>query len=501
MVRAVVDWDPTIIVRPVQIAYLVLTFKAFGNHATLYHFLNTALLALATAFLYLAIRKLELNRWLAIAIALVYGLLPHYSTDRFWIAEHQTTLSMALAFLGIYALLRSVPTEQNNSTKLAVIAAVSLVLSLLSYEVALGLIIAVVGFVCVRKLAGLRSRSKLEISKLVGISITMIALLACGIIKLLMQTRMAFPHRFPAHFTQHTVHILTQAVRFNFWTYGLHMPAALLGLYRHSALSGPAVSCAFIVALSAAIYLSRSMGSSAIPSRKTSLGLIFIGLILFFLGCALFFADDSFDLSSAGIGNRIAIASALGAACVLVAIAGLVSSIPRSPIVRVRVYSIAIGLICGMNCLVLSGLGFFWDGAASQQTAILASVTKNVRSLPSGSVLLLDGFCRYYGPGIVFQDDWDTSGALQITLNDATLKGDVISRNLHFSDAGVQTTMYGEPEAHYGYGDYLFVYNVRNLALMNLSSAKAAGAYLRAMNPEEDSGCPAVKEGEGGGVF
>ena len=56
MVRAVIDWDSTINVRPVQIAYLVLGFKAFGRHPTPYHLFDTVLLSFVTVMLYLALR-------------------------------------------------------------------------------------------------------------------------------------------------------------------------------------------------------------------------------------------------------------------------------------------------------------------------------------------------------------------------------------------------------------------------------------------------------------
>ena len=106
MVRGVVDWDSTINVRPVQIAYLVLSFKAFGRHPTPYHILDTVLLGLVTVILYLALKGMEADHWLAFGIAVIFGLLPHYSTDRLWIAAHQATVSMAFAMFGIYALLR-----------------------------------------------------------------------------------------------------------------------------------------------------------------------------------------------------------------------------------------------------------------------------------------------------------------------------------------------------------------------------------------------------------
>jgi hypothetical protein len=121
--------------------------------------------------------------------------------------------------------------------------------------------------------------------------------------------------------------------------------------------------------------------------------------------------------------------------------------------------------------------------------------------LPQKSVLLLDGFCRYSGPAPVFETDWDTSGAIEITLGDSTLRGDVISPNAHFEAAAVSTTLYGATEGYYPYGDHLFIYNLRSQSLEGLTSQEAAMSYVQKMNPTGDSGCPPAGDGEGVRVF
>ena len=87
---------------------------------------------------------------------------------------------------------------------------------------------------------------------------------------------------------------------------------------------------------------------------------IVFGFALFGLGYLLFFPGIYTDFSSVGLNNRITIASSLGASFALVAIAGLASSVLRSSLARAHAFSLALGLICGVNCLVVSGIGFFW---------------------------------------------------------------------------------------------------------------------------------------------
>jgi len=108
--------------------------------------------------------------------------------------------------------------------------------------------------------------------------------------------------------------------------------------------------------------------------------------------------------------------------------------------------------------------------------------------------------CRYSGPGIVFETD-DTAGALQLAFEDFTLNGDVISPNTHFDDASIDTTAYGELEEQYRYGNNVLVYNVPNKTLIRIPSKAAADGYLKKMNPTENSGCPAAREGDGAQVY
>jgi hypothetical protein len=123
-------------------------------------------------------------------------------------------------------------------------------------------------------------------------------------------------------------------------------------------------------------------------------------------------------------------------------------------------------------------------------------VRRNV-ALPPGTTLLLDGFCQYVGPAIVFETDWETSGALQIAYGDETLKGDVVSPSMQIADDAVTTMSYGQPEARYAYGEKLWLYNVRRKTTYRLTGSLLARQYFQTVNPNKDSGCAPGKEGSG----
>lgn len=408
---------------------------------------------------------------------------------------------MAFALLGVYALLKSVRPEEKHPAKWTVLAATALLLSILSYEVAVGLIICSLGIAGWRRYAENRGSTRRRLAGLAGVAGTAAVLLLVWITKTRMQTMIVYHHHLFKRLGILTWHAIGQAVLFNFWTYALHMPFVLIRLYRDSALSFAAMGTATIVTAAVMAYLWRSMGSATIPGWRVSLWLIVIGFVLFGLGYGLFLSDPGTDFSTAGLANRIVIASAVGVSCVLVAAAGLACSIVKSATFRARTFSVVIGLICGTNSLVVSGIAHYWVQAAWEQSAILASIKTNVRSLPNGSVLLVDGVCRYIGPGVVFEVGYDITGALRLTLNDDSVSAEVISSSMHFNNDSADSTFYGGPGGHYPYADHLFVYNVPHAYLTNLPSKEAVDRYLQSMDPTGNSGCPAAREGDGAKIF
>ena len=149
--RAMTDWDSDLLMRPVQLTWLVLAFQVFGRNAIPYHIVVSAVIAIVAVLLYLTLRELRSGRWLALSIALVFGVLPHYSTDKVWISANQAGLCMAFALFGIYSLSKSLRPSERHSTTWMVLAVSAFILSFLSYEVALGSIAASAWTIGVRK--------------------------------------------------------------------------------------------------------------------------------------------------------------------------------------------------------------------------------------------------------------------------------------------------------------------------------------------------------------
>jgi hypothetical protein len=499
--QAVTRMFPGMPLRPVAIVCGILEFKAFGHHPTPYHVLNLLLLGLLAILIYLVIRELNISRIIAFAVALVYGLLPHYSTDRFWIASSEASLCMVFAMFGIYAMLRAIRPDQRSLNGWSIASIVSLVLSLFSYEVALGLIVAAFATIAWRVSVKRSSASRNLSARLALLSATGVLLLLIVVFKGSNQKRMAYHHHFFPRLGELTWHACVQSLKFIYWFYGLRLPFVLRTLWSDSALGISAICTAALITCCTCIYLFRQLRSSACPGRRVCAWTIVVGFVLFGLGFAIFFPDRTSEFSTPDLSNRVVIASALGAACALVGTIGVACSVFKPGRAQATAFSLAIAVLCGTYSLVVSGIGFFWADAAARQQPIVQSLVTHVHSLTSRSVLLLDGFCRYSGPGIVFEIDWDATGAIRLNLHDNSLVGDVVSDDLHFDNAAVESPLPEEEYRHYTYSDHLFVFNVKSQTLTPLRSKSDAEDYLRVMNPAGNSGCPPAREGFGVPIF
>jgi hypothetical protein len=194
LAAALLESDSHFGFRPIQLTFLLADYKFFGLNPTGYYICLALFVAITPVTVYLMMVEVPLNRWLALSTALIFGFLPHYATDRFWISSQQANFCIAFACLGLFALLRSPKLEGRQSVLWAVIGTVLILLSFLSYEVALGLI--VVGFIY----AGWRAWLKMKDSSyrnrapfISFVSITLV-LFVLGVLKTRSQNMIIYHH-------------------------------------------------------------------------------------------------------------------------------------------------------------------------------------------------------------------------------------------------------------------------------------------------------------------
>src|SRR4029453_2598788 len=97
--------------------------------------MNTTILFLGVSVFYFALLALTGRRLMSLATAAIYGVLPHYTTDRFWYANFCANLSMVFYFLSLYWDVKFLRFQGSRMWQWKTAASLSLVTSSLSYEV------------------------------------------------------------------------------------------------------------------------------------------------------------------------------------------------------------------------------------------------------------------------------------------------------------------------------------------------------------------------------
>ncbi len=213
--------------RPVQVEYLVSAFKVFGQHPVALSHRKYGDAGIDGRSALSSPHEMRAGRVPAFSISLLFGLLPHYSTDRIWISSLQAIVCMGFAFLGVYALLRLDDQDEKSPRKWTALASVSFVLSLLSYEIAIGWIGAAIVLASWRHYRVLRASPSTTVGEAGWCSGDGIFDSAGLSLQICKQERLAMQHRFLQHFGETVWNAVDQALRFNLWTYGLDLYAVV----------------------------------------------------------------------------------------------------------------------------------------------------------------------------------------------------------------------------------------------------------------------------------
>ena len=468
-------------------------------------------------FLYLALRALDVGRLLAVSTALVFVLLPHYSANRFWFSTVAHTLSMALYFASLYALLRALKARDAPSCWSWLGASLgALAASGLCHEIPLPFFVLNAGLAW-RLGPRLAERAQVALSTarlrtIIAGGLTIVLVVAIAVFKWLTTVRLGSAE------DRSTVAILRkawqlnvppesyglnieQALRTSFGDYGVGLPRLVLHVLR----DGPPVSTlvlTLVTAVTIAGYLlafARSIAGAA-TDRATALrqsaALLAAGFAVFWLGYAIFLTNSNVQFTTTGIGNRANIGAAGGVALVLVGVVCGVSGLWSSPTSRIRVFGLLIAMLCAASILLNNVLALHWIRASDLQQSVLADIHREQPSLPPRSTLILDGVCPYVGPAIVFESGWDLRGALRLLYRDSSIEADVATTRMVVAPQELSTEIYSVVY-RYPFRDGLLVYDHRRRRAYPLTDSEAARRYFadRPFRPARD--CPPGREGLG----
>jgi len=487
---------PNTQMRPLQNIYDVLLYKVFGVHPLGYQLVNMFVLIGITVLFYCILKRLKLPRIIAVAIPLVYALLPNYSADRFWYAAFQANLCILLFLISLYAGLRAFSHYTVRTSFWKAVSIFGLVLSSLSYEVAIPLVVLNMVFYWNPHEKLLQPRQKrTQHHHSVFLILTVVALVYVFLFKVLTTTRLADLH-YPGYF----VYIMGSAFIVNYGTFLLRLPyiwGEIISRYANPVVFASGFALYLVIFLY--LYTVLTKPGTTFPRPSWMRNLTLSSFIIFFLGYAIFLTNNQVGFSPTGIENRVAIAGAVGVALTFVGIFGWISSRFLSEKASRVLFSVLIAAICAGSFIIINTLASFWAQASQQQQHILASIQTQFPSMPKNSTLILDGVCPYIGPAVVFESEWDLKGALQTIYRDPTLRADIVTPRLSVTKQGINTEIYTFP-SQYPYKN-LFIYNMHNKSVYPIPDAQTAQLYFQKFNPDRNNNCPPGSAGNGVSVF
>jgi hypothetical protein len=502
--------------RPAQGVFSIVLYRVFGLHPLGYHIVNMAVIAVMPVLLYIVIRRLNGSRTMAFVVSLIYVLLPNYSTDRFWFAAFAAPLSIAL-YLGSLLLDLNAANRRGRALLVRRSGALAMLLvSTLTYELALPLFFLNPLFawhVHTREHAPgeppADRRDALWFWLNFG-GLNWLLLLALSAYKAVTSPRLHAPQGVIALFISIVRNLLRPgfkhgdygfnllaAFKANYVDYLIGLPKTVVALHHHGASGLLAIaSVAFGVMVFA---YTRRLQPNLLP--RQAWGLVVGGLVTFLIGYSTFLTNKAIQITPTGIGNRTSIAAALGVAMSAAGALGLLASL----IARVRrqsspiVFSGLIAIVAAGYFFVISALSNFWIEAYGRELAIVNDLEQHLPTLPPRTTLMLTGICSYHGPAVVFEADWDLSGALRLHYGDRTLSADILRPGFYrITDSGVATILY-EGEDDYEFGSYLMMYDYRRKTTHVLSDRDAALALFQAADRDEK--CSPGGEGVGERLF
>lgn len=497
ILRIAFDW---LRYRPGQAADLGVLYWLFGLQPFGYHLVNAAVLLAGVVMLYLVVRECAQPRVVALAIALLYLLMPHYATARFWFAAFAAGLSMAGYFLSLYADLRVIRPGGRRALAWKALAIVALLASILTYEVFLPL------FFLNPLLVWQRSRQRpdrpgLSPPAALGAAVpNLLVLVAVSVYKAMVSTRQV-PATLAQHLSWFGALLDKAATNALLGDFGLGLPRFVAGILRD--YPDPLVVGGAIVA--GAIVFAGLLWAGADPEggeirAPAMLALAASGPLVFVGGYAIFLTNFNAAISATGSNNRIGMAAAVGIAITIVGISGGLSTLLPAGRWRQVSFSACIALAAASGFLVINTLARFWVAAAGRQQQVIAGIREDNPVMRPGTVLLLDGVCPYVGPAPVFETSWDLSGALGVAYGDRSLVGDVVTPRLSLAEEGIYTKIYGASVGPHPY-DRLLVYDYAGKSAVRMPGLFAAERYFQSWNVRRSGACRSWREGYGESLF
>jgi hypothetical protein len=488
------SWDVEI--RPVQFFIYAVCYKLFGLNPLGYHIFNGIFFVSGMATLYIVLVTLDQARSFALSIPVLYMLLPDYSTDRFWMAAHATNITMFFTLIGIYSHLRALRCHHNGRWGWETFAVICVIVSGLTYEVFLPLVVATTIFLLGSELSAdwPHSINRRSVARAVLRQTAMLFAVALVILaKALWAPRAGFVAKMDI--ISYILWIGKTVVKAFVYSYGYHLLE--LPLTAWNALRDYSDSTSIIMAsLIGIVIFARlctswdRLGAAALTSRAAMLVYLGFGIILFIAGYSLAPLNPVKD----GINNRGAIAGTLGVAVSTVGVLGMLTSL--APVAwRTVLFSAVVSFIGMSGALIIDVIGNFWVQSYRRQIELLSDIRSHIAEIPAGTTLILDGVCPYIGPAPVFETNWDLAFALTIYYGHPDINANIVSRRLTVGPNGLIARLILGPVIHPF--NRLYVYHFGRKETYPLPDEQTAKNYFDNISTDRMSRCPPDFYGNG----
>lgn len=368
--------------RPLQFLYLAGLYELFGMSPVGYHLVNAIVLAAGAVLFHLALRGMGEPRALALVVPLVYALLPHYSTDRLWVAAFQAGLSMTLYFLCLYADLRAWRTRGRAYWAWKSTVVLALLGSALAYELFIPALLLnpFIVWCLARRQANQTSERLPDVKALAWFTFpNLLALGAVAVFKVVTTSRANFGEDDFVFHLRWFYRLIRSSTRVSYIEYGVELPLRVWQIAQ-TYFDGWTFVVDVVLSVLVFLYVNRSLkdsGGVLSTSRMGAYGVV--GLFAFLLGYFIFLTNYNALATATGIANRVAIAAAVGVAISFVGAAGLVSSVCRSAPLRRVFFSAMIAFLAGSGFLINNTIASFWIEAYQKEQEVLAAIDQHWR--------------------------------------------------------------------------------------------------------------------------
>jgi hypothetical protein len=505
--------------RPVQALLLAVLYRLFGSVPLAFHAVNAAVLAGIVVLFHLVLRRLNFARSVAVAVPLVFGLLPHYSTDRFWIAAFQANAAVLLYFVSLYADLRFVqrsrPARDAAAWAWKLLGAVALVASVLAYEVTA--VLFLVNVVVLLRVSSSGARGAwLPRAWPAALTVgTNVLLLGWAVGYKLTATQRA---GVSGGLRFRLLRVFTEAAPVHFVEQGIALP---LKAARALALAPSPwvllVSLTIGIAVSFRIWrmMPRDAATDVTPTRApipgeamwlgsrlgSWPGFVIVGFALFCAGYGMTVFTWEIGFHATGANNRTAIGATLGTAWVFVGVIGWVAAATGSVRFRALLFAGGIGLVAATGTLLTNTIASFWVHAAREQDTVVGALLRHVPAPAERTVILLDGVCPFHGPAPIFVTSWDVTGMLHRVYGDRSVRGDVLKPTSELLPDGVRTILFDDVINVYGYGERLIAFHVETGVATVLRDRQTADDYMMGASAPARPQCAPHTDGDGAAIY